>query len=89
MADLVSVATVVWPALLSISFLLTYLLYVSQLAESPRASWSGAVVSMLILVSIYTVPSVRTLTRLGLSIIGFALPLALGVISIRYIVEET
>lgn len=54
-----------------------------------RANITGGLIGVFVPVVIYQVPIFSTALRWILTIIGFAAPLALGVMTIQYVVEET
>ena len=54
-----------------------------------RARGIGVLCSLGVLALIYTEPALADSLRWGLTIVAFAAPLALSVIAIEYLVEET
>lgn len=87
--NLVSILSLIWPALFVIALLPAVLMTLSQFGYEEQSGSFTAVICFALLISLYTVPSIANLVRWCLSLIGFAAPLALGVISIQYLVEET
>lgn len=87
--SLVSILSLLWPALLLISLIPLVLMGMTERGYSQRANLIIGLIGVLLLISIYQSSPLSMALRWSLTVIGFAVPLALGVISIQYIVEET
>jgi hypothetical protein len=89
MSELTSIATLLWPALFVVAMLPVILLVLVQKRSKDQTEKLSAIMCLILLGSLYLIDPINSLIRWSLSIIGFASPLALGIISIRYLVEET
>lgn len=89
MSNFTSIAASLWPALFVISLLPVVLMTLSQSGGEKQAGTFAIVACLVLTAVLYVVPPISELVRWGLSLIGLAAPLALGVISIQYLVEET
>lgn len=84
---LVSVVSSIWPATFVVAVLSVYLLITTHLGYSRTASVTGATASLALLGLLYFVAPVRNSLRLALTLLGFAAPVALSILAIRYTVE--
>lgn len=89
MSNYASVIALLWPASFVIALLPVFLMVIGRFREKKQTSSFAVVACLILLIMLYLFPPIRNMVRWGLSLIGFASPLALGVISIWYLVEET
>jgi hypothetical protein len=78
-----------WPALFCLASLLIFLLISSQHGYGGNNQYLGAIVVLGFLLLAYIYPPVLTPIRWGLTLVGFAAPVALSIVGIRYLVDET
>jgi hypothetical protein len=83
------VVILLWPACFSLFSLLMFLLLSTQRGYAIKNQYLGAAVILGSLILIYAYSPAATLIRWGLTLIGFAAPVALSIVGIRYLVEET
>lgn len=85
-----SVISVLWPAFLVLGLIPVLLMCVESSAiESDPNPLTVTFVGLGVLLILYSVQPVREVISWMLTVLGFAMPVALSVISIQYIVEET
>jgi hypothetical protein len=89
MNHLIEIAAILWPPLLVIGLFAVSLIVVGRLGFGRQAVAIGSITAIGFLGALYVIPGIRDAMRWGLTLFGFAAPMALGVISIRYVVEET
>ncbi|SDM14290.1 hypothetical protein SAMN04487949_1017 [Halogranum gelatinilyticum] len=79
---------ILWPALFSLAAFLLYLLVVSRGGYTRAKGFvgAGAVIGFLLLGHFQ--PSVLVPLRVSLTLVGFAAPVAMSIIGIRYIVDK-
>jgi len=87
--NITETATLLWPALFCLSTLIVFLLIATQRGYSRQSQYLGATASLGLLILAYTYPPAVTLIRWGLTLVGFAAPVALSIVGIRYLVDET
>jgi hypothetical protein len=87
--SLLSIFSLLWPAMFVISLVPLFLMAATERGYSQRTTTTGGLIGILFFIIIYQVPLFNTTLRWILTVIGFAAPLALGVIAIQYVVEET
>lgn len=88
MIDSVSIAATVWPALFVVGVLPIYFMTASRAGVSDRGIALGGVAAVVGLGCLYLFDPLRVGLRWVLTIVGFAVPLAVGVLSVRYLVAE-
>lgn len=78
-----------WPALFFLFNSIIFLLLSTQLKYNQNRQYLGVIIILGVLSVVYIYPSVLTPMRWGLTLVGFAAPVALSIVGIRYLVEET
>lgn len=89
MNHLIEIIGLLWPSLLVTGLFTVFLLIAGRLDMGRPVVIVGSVVAIGVLGMFFVIPAMKKPIRWGLTLFGFAAPMALGVISIRYIVEET
>jgi hypothetical protein len=87
--NITETVTVLWPALFCLSTLLMFLLIATQRGYGRQRQYLGASAILGLLILAYACPPAVTPIRWGLTLVGFAAPVALSIVGIRYLVEET
>ncbi|RLM88422.1 hypothetical protein D3D01_21380 [Haloarcula sp. Atlit-7R] len=87
--NITETVTVLWPALFCLSTLLMFLLIATQRGYGRQRQYLGASAILGLLILAYAYPPAVTPIRWGLTLVGFAAPVALSIVGIRYLVEET
>jgi hypothetical protein len=84
-----STAALLWPVLVVLGGLPLLFLILDRKGYSKWTRGMGAIAGITTLILIYRIESVRLILQWVLTVVAFAAPLALSVISIEYLVEET
>ncbi|RKS75144.1 hypothetical protein BDK61_4685 [Haloarcula quadrata] len=87
--NIAATITLLWPALFCLSSLLVFLLVATQRGYGRQRQYLGATAILGLLILAYAYPPTVTPIRWGLTLIGFAAPVALSIVGIRYLIEET
>lgn len=78
-----------WPAAFVLSVLPVALMTAARSGSSRGARVGVAVGCLALLAALLVVPPFNAGVRWGLTLVGFAAPVAVSIIAIRYIVAET
>jgi hypothetical protein len=85
----ISILTLLWPALLMTAVFPIVFFILNHSGYGKRARGVGVIIGLIVLVLIYDVAVIRKMLSWGLTLVAFAASLALSVIAIELIVEET
>jgi hypothetical protein len=80
---------VIWPALFCLAGLLLYLLFASQRGHGNQIRYICVISTVSLLAVSYLVSNVLLPVRWTLTAVGFAAPIGVSIVGIRYLIEET
>lgn len=84
-----SLVALAWPAAFALSVLPVALVVTAGSGHGRQARIGIAVCCTGLLATLFAVPPLNAAVRWGLTLVGFGAPIAVSVIAIRYIVDET
>jgi hypothetical protein len=84
-----SSVALLWPVLAILGGIPLLFLILDHRGYNKQARGIGVLIAIALLISLYYIEPVRLILQWGLTVVAFAAPLALSVISIEYLVEET
>lgn len=86
--SMIEIIEILWPASFYLSAFMFYILIISYYGYGVTARYAGLLFVIGFTVLTYSYPILLEPFRWVLSLVGFAAPVALSIIGIRYLVEE-